>query len=97
MDKSNSQSGLHSVSPFLWDQGGIVTGLSLGLTFPELPLGGRISQEAIQANKVPAGLPTSLSDTSESLNEVRKVQRDLSGCVILDFFSKNACHFATFR
>lgn len=99
LDKSNSQTRLHSESPFLWDQGGIVPGPSLRLTFASFPWVVEFpgSYSGPQANKVPAGLPTSLSDTSESLNEVREVQRDFSGCVILDFFSKNACHFATFQ
>ena len=100
LDKSNSQTSAALRITLPLGPGRLFFWAKLTTDLCALPLGGRISQEAIHALRqmiLTAGWPTSLSDTSESLNEVRKVQRDLSGCVILDFFSRIACHFTTLQ
>lgn len=50
-----------------------------------------------KANKIPAGLSHQSVRRAWIFEWSEEVQRDLSECVILDFFSKNACHFATFQ
>lgn len=102
--KSNSQGRLHLESPFLWDEGGIVKEPSLCLTFESFPWVAAFPRELFNPHTPhPArqirfllAHPFSLSEEARSLNEVRSFWRDLSRCVILDFFSKDACHFAIF-
>lgn len=102
--KSNSQGRLHLESPFLWDEGGIVKEPSLCLTFESFPGVAAFPRELFNPHTPhPArqirfllAHPFSLSEEARSLNEARSVWRDLSRCVILDFFSKDACHFAIF-
>lgn len=65
----------------------------------ELPLGGWISQEAIQTLRQ-MGSCWSAHQSARPFwifEWRRKVQRDFPECMISDFFSKNACHFATFQ